>query len=430
MQLQVISERGWMGAAILGLTAATALLAQQPGYNQIYSFGTANVGLTGLTGTGNTLYGATRTGGTNGMGSVYALTLPATAGESWTYTTLYNFGSHAEDGIYPWGVSVGGSSAGMPVLYGTTEDGGEHGKGSVFCLVPPSAPGGEWAEHVLYSFSGPDGLLPLAPLVVDYRAGELPVLYGTTGAGGASYGVSGTDGVGAIFSLTPPATGLGAWTESVLYSFVFAGPASDPNNVVLGRGPCGAPVLYGFALIGGTLDGGQIFSLTESGGTWTYNDIYDPPPSVVISSPTGLTIGSDGVLYGTLEPGPNPDGGDNGGQVYSLTPPTSPGGAWTVNTLYTFGAFEEDGSGPHGVIMASNGTLYGTTANGGDVIGTVYSLTPPASPGGTWTENQLYRFSGDTGAPTNLVIGPHGALYGTTGYFGTGSVAAVYAIER
>ncbi len=430
MQLQAISGRGWIPAAILGLAAATALLAQpgQRGYNQIYSFGPATIGLTALTGTGNTLYGATQTGGTNGTGSVYSLTEPATSEEPWTYTTLYNFGSHAKDGIYPFSVSIGGISGGLPVLYGTTEDGGENGKGTVFCLIPPSTPGGEWTEHVLHSFSGPDGFTPLAPLAVDYRAGELPVLYGTTGSGGTSYGVSGSDGLGTIFSLTPPATGDGAWTENVIYSFGPDGTAG-PNNVVLGSGPGGAPVLYGWANTGGALFGGAVFSLAESGGTWTYSNIYSPPQSVVLASPTGLTISSDGVLYGTLEPGPNPDGGDNGGQVYSLTAPTSPGGSWTVNTVYIFGAFEKDGSGPYGVIMTSNGNLYGATVNGGDGIGTVYSLTQPATPGGLWTENQIYRFPGPSGGPANLVIGPHGSLYGTTGNFGPGSVAVVYAIE-
>ncbi len=418
------SGRGWMRAAIFGLAAATALLAQpgQRGYNQIYSFGTATVGLMGLTGTGNTLYGAAQTGGTNGQGSVYSLTVPEASGEPWTYTTLYNFGSHAKDGIYPFRVAVGGYSAGLPVLYGTTEDGGEYGKGAVFCLIPPSAPGGEWTEDLLYSFSGRDGYLPLAPLVADLRAGELPMLYGTTGAGGATGG-------GAIFSLTPPVTPDGAWTERVLYSF---GPDGtfDPNNVVLGSGPGGAPVLYGYTLAGGSMGFGAVYSLTESGGTWTYSNIYGPPQGSVTSSPTGLTLASDGVLYGTFAPGQNPDGGSTGGQVYSLTPPTSPGGSWTVNALYTFGAFEHDGSGPYGVIVASNGDLYGTTGDGGDLEGTVYSLTPPSSPGGAWTENQLHRFTAElTGGPANLVIGPHGSLYGTTGNEGSGSVSLVYAIE-
>ncbi|HXM40665.1 MAG TPA: choice-of-anchor tandem repeat GloVer-containing protein [Bryobacteraceae bacterium] len=416
-------------AGILGLAVATALLAQHPGFNQIYSFGAA-VGPTALTGTGNTLYGATQTDGSHGMGTVYSLTLPTTPGNPWTYTTLYEFGSIPSDGSAPLGVAIGGFSGGLPVLYGTTEDGGKFSKGTVFSLVPPQSPGGTWTEHVLHSFHGADGWLPLAPLAVDLRNGQLPVLYGTTGQGGASTGVGGGEGSGAIFSLTPPTTEGGTWTENVLYSFVPGGTGGEvPNNVVLGSGPGGAPVLYGFAVIGGTLSGGVVFSLTEASGTWTYDVIYNLPTSSVISSPTGLTIGSNGVLYGTAAPG---SGADNGGQVYSLTPPTSDGGNWTENTVYSFGSVADDGVGPQCVFQGSNGNLYGVTSDGGTGgFGTVFSLTPPASPGGTWTEDVLYNFpfSGVTGGPTTLVIGPHGALYGTTSYIGGSTVSTVFAIE-
>jgi hypothetical protein len=169
-----------------------------------------------------------------------------------------------------------------------------------------------------------------------------------------------------------------------------------------------------------------VFSLAESGSGWTYSVIYNLPQSVVISSPNGLTAGSGGVLYGTTEPGTS--GG--GGAVYSLTPPTSDGDGWAENTLYTFGG-TADGSDPHGVAIGSNGVLYGSTSDGGLGYGTVYSLTPPASPGGSWTENVLYSFpyNGVTGGPTNLVIGPQGALYGTTNYIGGNTISTVFVVE-
>jgi uncharacterized repeat protein (TIGR03803 family) len=416
-------------AGILGLAVAAALPAQgQRGYHQIYDFG-AVVAPMGLTGTGNTLYGTTQNGGSQGMGSVYALTLPETQGEPWTYTTLYNFGSTPSDGASPYNVSIGGYSNGLPVLYGTTSGGGEYAMGTVFSLVPPQTPGGAWTEHVLHSFQGADGWGPLAPLAADLRNGEPPVLYGTTGQGGASYGVTSPFGAGAVFSLTPPATQGGTWTETVLYSFVPGGTEGQiPNNVVLGSGPGGAPVLYGFARIGGALSGGVVFSLAEENGTWTYNDIYDLSRSDVISSPTGLTLGSNGVLYGTTEPG---SAANSGGVVYSLTPPTSAGGSWTENTLYSFGAVVEDGMDPAGVVVGSNGSLYGATSGGGLGYGTVYSLTPPASPGGAWTENVIYRFpfNGEVGGPGGIVIGPHGTLYGMTYFIGGFTIYTVFAIE-
>jgi uncharacterized repeat protein (TIGR03803 family) len=422
----------WMPALrfLTVLSAATALLAQpgQAGYNQILNFG-AVVGPTPLTGAGNSLYGATQTGGSQGTGSVYSLTMPATPGDPWTYTTLYSFGTNTSDGSSPLGVAIGGFSGGLPVLYGTTEGGGDFRKGTVFSLIPPQTPGGTWSERVLHSFHGTDGSVPLAPLAVNLRTGALPVLYGTTGSGGASAGQGGSEGSGTIFSLTPPTAPGARWTESVLYSFVPDSPSGQgPNNVVLTSGPGGEPVLYGFAVIGGTSGGGVVFSLAESNGSWTYEVLYNVPLSSVISGPTGLTVGPGGVLYGTAAPG---GGGGDLGQVYSLTPPTSPGGTWTENLVYAFGGVANDGTGPHGLVVGSNGTLFGTTSDGGFGFGTVYSLTPPTSPGGTWTEDVLYRFpyGGTTGGPMSAIIGPHGALYGTTDYIGGNTISTVFALE-
>ena len=430
------SDRGLMLAAkhmangacagILSLAMATSLFAQsgQRGYNQIYNFNSV-VGPTALTGSGNTLYGATQEGGSQGVGSVYSLTMPATPGNPWTLTTLYSFVSGSSDGINPYSVAIGGFSGSLPILYGTCSSGGKYGKGTVFRLVPPQTTGGTWTEQILHNFHHTDGATPLAPLAVAIRPGQLPILYGTTGAGGASPGF----GSGTIFSLTPPTTQGGGWTEDVLYSVVSDGTEGQvPNNVVLGSGP-GGPVLYGFAVIGGTLGGGVVFSLAESGSTWTYSVLYNLPQSVVISSPTSLTLGSNGVLYGTAAPTNEPS---TGGEVYSLTPPTSEGGAWTENTVYTFGAVFQDGVGPRSVFMGTNGNLYGVTSDGGTgAYGTVFALTPPASPGGLWTENVLYNFpfNGETGGPTSLAIGPQGALYGTTDYIGGFTVSTVFELQ-
>jgi hypothetical protein len=115
--------------------------------------------------------------------------------------------------------------------------------------------------------------------------------------------------------------------------------------------------------------------------------------------------------------------------VYSLTPPTTPGGSWTENTVFAFTEFAQ-GVGPQCVLMAGNGNLYGVASDGGTGAGAVFSLTPPTSPGAMWTEDVLYDFpSLDNGVPTNLVIGPHGTLYGTTSYDGGNSVSVVFAVE-
>src|SRR5262249_52615122 len=91
--------------------------------------------------------------------------------------------------------------------------------------------------------------------------------------------------------------------------------------------------------------------------------------------------------------------------------------------LHTFAG--PDGADPaSGLVQSQSGVLYGTTQLGGTTgHGTVFALTPPASPGGNWTEAVLHNFTGgsDGAYPNGLVLGPDGVFYGTTGYGGTGT---------
>ena len=91
--------------------------------------------------------------------------------------------------------------------------------------------------------------------------------------------------------------------------------------------------------------------------------------------------------------------------------------AQTLTTLATFTSAPSDGIEPSGVVIGPGGVLYGTTQTGGSTNnGTVFSLTPPASPGGAWTEVVLYNFTGgaDGKWPAGVVIGSGGVLYGAT----------------
>lgn len=121
-----------------------------------------------------------------------------------------------------------------------------------------------------------------------------------------------------------------------------------------------------------------------------------------------------GNLYGTTEYG----GGSFYGTVFELSPPGSPGGAWTETTLYSF-ANDGDGARPTaGLILDERGNLYGTTSdcNAGG-YGEVFQLSPPGVQGGAWTETVLYSFTGgaDGAYPAGGVIfDGSGNLYGTT----------------
>jgi uncharacterized repeat protein (TIGR03803 family) len=109
--------------------------------------------------------------------------------------------------------------------------------------------------------------------------------------------------------------------------------------------------------------------------------------------------------------------------------------------LYSFKGSPSDGTNPNldGVVIGTGGVLYGATVTGGTVhpscgipgCGVAFQLTPPASPGGVWTETVLHDFtSGSDGvSPNGLVIGSGGMLYGTTygggGALGWGTVFAL-----
>lgn len=160
------------------------------------------------------------------------------------------------------------------------------------------------------------------------------------------------------------------------------------------------------------------------------------------ANPTsGFVMDKSGVLYGTTE-----NGGSTGdifgcgaasvygcGAVFSLTPPSAPGGAWTEAVLYSFTGQNGDGISPDSnLAMDQNGALYGTTFYGGITSGSpsgygygvVFQVAPPGlAPGGVWTETVLYRFTGgeDGAYPVGVVVGANRAVYVTAsrgGLFG------------
>ena len=143
----------------------------------------------------------------------------------------------------------------------------------------------------------------------------------------------------------------------------------------------------------------------------------------------GVVVAKSGLLYGTTATG----GSSNYGTVFELKPPVSPSKVWTETVLYSFGGPPSDGSSPNAVMIGENGTLYGTTAGGGSAgNGTVFQLTPPASPAGAWTESVLHSFTGQNGDglfPVGaVVLDQSGALYGATYRGGLSDVGTIYQL--
>lgn len=129
-------------------------------------------------------YGVTGGGGQYNGGIVYKLDI-----NTGSETVLYSFGGGA-DGALPWGGLILDD---LGNLYGTTNQGGAYGRGTVYKLDPAGN------ETVLYSFTGKgaDGQYPYGSLLRD-SAGNL---YGTASSGADNYCKVGVLGCGTVFKL-------------------------------------------------------------------------------------------------------------------------------------------------------------------------------------------------------------------------------------
>jgi len=326
---------------------------------------------------GASMYGTTSIGGAptgSGFGTVFQL--KKSAGK-WIESVLYHF-TGGSDGANPYaGLVLNGS-----ILYGTAFIGGlksgASGYGTVFSLTPPTK-GATWTQSVLHTFAGPlnDGANPHSPLLLAPNG----VYYGTTYNGGNSKFCA--LGCGTVFQLSQSG---GVWTETPIYNFgATSTDGHNPHGDVIMDPTTG--VIYGTTLDGGTNGKGTVFSLTPSGTSWTYAVLHDFAGGSDGAEPrAGVTLGPTGVLYGaTIEGGGSTKCTSGCGTLYSLT---QSGSTWTENIMYSFqggtgpGA---DGAQPYADMVLSNGKLYGSTYAGGtgttcasmQGCGTVFVYTVP-----------------------------------------------------
>jgi uncharacterized repeat protein (TIGR03803 family) len=185
--------------------------------------------------------------------------------------------------------------------------------------------------------------------------------------------------------------------------------------------------LYGTAENGGAYDSsGTVFEISAQGNKTV---IWNFNGSNGAGPDRGLIIDASGALYGTTEGG----GAFAGGTVFRLTPPAAPGGNWTESVLWSFGN-GDDGKDPRGSLIAdASGNLFGTTELGGGSYnnGVVFELSPPASADGNWSESVLWTFghAGDGALPlAGLVMDQNGNLYGTTQLGGPSYFGTVFEL--
>jgi hypothetical protein len=128
-----------------------------------------------------------------------------------------------------------------------------------------------------------------------------------------------------------------------------------------------------------------------------------------------------GNFFGTTRSNGNNSGPCSNlcGTVFELSPPAAGESVWRQRVLHTFNG--ADGSMAQALYMDPHGNLFGTTLYGGNGAcyggcGVTFELTPPAMPGGQWTEKTIYAFNGPDGmAPGSpLDADASGSLYGET----------------
>ncbi|MGH7969117.1 MAG: choice-of-anchor tandem repeat GloVer-containing protein, partial [Limisphaerales bacterium] len=225
------------------------------GFTNLYHFGTPSTTNSApgsaIVLSGNSLYGATPTGGDFGAGMLFRINLDGSG-----FTNLHSFSPPSSfqglrtnaDGIYPQdGVTLSGNA-----LYGAASKGGPLGFGTVFRITTN---GTEFS--VLHAFSGwydgdgdgPHGLL---------LSGN--TLYGTTTAGGEF-------GNGTLFALGTGGNGftnLHVFTSNFNNSFTNEDGASPNARLILVT-----DTLYGTTFHAGPSGNGTVFSMSTNGNGFT-----------------------------------------------------------------------------------------------------------------------------------------------------------------
>src|SRR5262249_56383995 len=114
----------------------------------------------------------------------------------------------------------------------------------------------------------------------------------------------------------------------------------------------------------GGMGGGTGFRIASGGSFSTLVTFADA--GLGYDPLTGLVLGSDGDLYGTTDVG----GAGNYGTIFRVD---TAGTALT--TVHDF--LRDEGASPNGVVQAQDGHLYGTTSDGGARdLGTIFRADP------------------------------------------------------
>jgi len=194
-----------------------------------------------------TLYGTSRSGGGELLGTIFGLRPPATFCASvscpWTESFIYRF-QGGSDGCGPGDIIF--DHAGN--IFGAASDNLCGSWGTVYELTPS---GGNWTNNLLYTFPGQDGAFPAVAALAMDSSGNL---YGATDYTSGSR--SGYYGFGTVYQLANSGSG---WTHTTLHTFTDTPDGAYPEGgVIVDR----SGDLYGGTPFGGNNAAGTVFELT------------------------------------------------------------------------------------------------------------------------------------------------------------------------
>jgi len=361
--------------AFYGSTAFEVYKISSTGTFQVVSTEASSSAALLLASDGN-FYGTTNGGGTHKLGSVFQCT-PAG-----TVTTLYSF-TGGDDGGYLYAKLVEGADG---QLYSTTGFYGTGNHGTVFKITKTGT------LTTLHRFIGTDGGNPYAGLTLAADGN----FYGTTGSYGANH-------LGVVYKMTP------AGDVTAIYSFTSDDDGYFPSCDLV-QASDGS--LYGTEA--GNHGFGSVFKITTAGALTVLNSF---PGAEGATPDTALAQDADGNLYGVTYNG----GTYNLGTVFRY----SSTGVFT--TLHSFAGGAECGNPEGGLVLAPDGNFYGTTGDvGGQGVlwGTIYRITPA----GDFTIIHTFNKTDGWRPDSTMVIGPDGALYGTTNLGGANSQGSIFKI--
>lgn len=353
--------------------AACAQSAKVTDVYQFTSFVNGQFPIGGLVqGSDGNFYGTTYEGGTtaingnSGSGTVFKVT------PSGVLTVLHSFhdGSVANDGINPESGLVEGSDGNF---YGTTENGGSAGFGTVFKMTP----GGQ--VTILHSFGDGsvvnDGQCPMSALVQTSDGS----FYGTTSYGGSTVDLTkpAKSGSGTVFKITP------SGAEIILHSFGDGSVTNDGLEPQASLIQASDGNFYGTTEWGGKAGEGAAFRMTPAGQVTILHSFGDGTVAYDGLNPeTPVIQAKDGNLYGTTAAG--------GGDPIGITSGNVEG---TIYRLSLDGQLTILHSGDMGnvaiysaLVQGSDGNFYGTAGNAvckmnysGEVSLVALYINPPDS---------------------------------------------------